>query len=484
MTTTALKAIVGFLLLASPASLGLAAQTGALDVSALSFTEDGNAFGGEIIAEEEGSFEAVPETGSLDLRIDRGMVRVIGWDKPAYHVLAIQEPSSNNGTSDYETNVEIQVDDSEDRLDITATLDREGTYSVSASAGSLQMGESHRDTALVAYVPAGTSYEEIFACEGQAHNSAWDDAAETLPYVEQENETECLPAEDSPTMGGQISINANQQRSLNVTTGAQALTGETFTLVVEHSDIELSELDVDELNLETDHGDVAARDITADEAQVRTDHGDLLATGWDAETLALESDHGDVALNGTVSQAEVTTDHGDLLLKGDYDKATISTDHGDVLAAATIEQGSITTDHGDIALRLDPQASGELSLDTDHGDVLVQVPTGPALGYDVTAKTDHGEVAINLTDARTTSTAGEDEDDHDDGEIVHARTNGFENRPTQVTMTTTSDHGDILVTDDGEQYAQAHDDGSSEEEEDEETTQDQSTLPSTPVTLR
>lgn len=424
---SALKMLAALALVVSPASLGIAAYTGAVDLDLRSSSE--MSFNGEVIREETGAFDEEVTDGTLDLRVDRGAVRVIGWDKPEYRVVVVEEPHEGAEASDYETIVEFEDRSSGSTLDLKVIADRQGTHRVQQDGDGVRTGE-HVDLAIVAWVPASADYIKVRACSGQ--DSFWNGAIETVDEALGEvaevrsSEHDCVPAEDTPSTMGQISINDDgNSTGLNVTSGVVGLHGDLLRAFTSYGTIEAEQVDFETIQLESDYGGIELVDAAAEKTEAHTEYGAITAQNLETSDLDLASDYGDVEVDGTAEDAEIHTEYGDILLTGAFDTLDVATDYGAV--------------RGD----LDIQASGAYEIATEYGDVELSVPAQDAIGYDVQASTEYGDVEVDLEDA---SRQGESQDDEeDDGESAHVRTAGYDDRAIQVEMDITTDYGDVDV---------------------------------------
>lgn len=458
-----LHAIVGLLLLTAPASLGVATYSDNVTVPYLEGSGEANETEGEVVESFEASFDEPIETGVLDLRIDHGQVKVVGWEKNAYKVEVIQTP-----TEDDRTTVEFTDDSEGSELNLSVIVDRQRQSGAHVDAGEQEVGEDHVDKAIVAHVPASATYESVYACEGQESmvSETIEDGLSRVPGIEEHDDKACVPAGDQPEMRGSIQIDADDDdQTLNITWGAIGLDGEQLTMRADYGDIQFEELDFETIEVVTDYGDLSGQTVTAEKAKLVTDYGDITIDQLDVNTFKAVSDYGDLQLDGTLGETDITTQYGDVDLTGDVAKGTITTDHGEITVNGTFDKGSMTTDYGDVILRLTPTETGALDVTSDHGAISAFVPKGEDYGYDVTAATDHGDVVVGLEDASTEgdNASAEDEDDHDDGETVHAKTENFEERAVQLTLDLDTDYGDVWVTHPDETVEASSDDDDGEE---------------------
>lgn len=122
--------------------------------------------------------------------------------------------------------------------------------------------------------------------------------------------------------------------------------------------------------------------------------------------------------------------------------ATASVDVGDlrILRADLAGDLDARVDVGSAVVQLDSVQSGTLGVTADVGDVELRLPTRADVGYDVTAQSGVGSVEVRLGE-----TEDYREEDEPTGGNVHARTRGYDAKPTKVQVTVTSDVGDVLV---------------------------------------
>ncbi len=424
---SALKLLAAIALVISPASLGIAAYTGAVDLDLTASSEPG--FNGKIVHEETGSFDEPVTEGTLDLRVDRGAVRVIGWEKPEYRVIVVEEPHEDAALSDQETSVEFEDRSSGSTIDLKVVADRQGTYRVQQDGDGVRTGD-HVDLAIVAWVPASAQYSTIRACSGQ--DSFWSGAISTADDVlgeiaeVRDGDHGCVPAQETPSTMGQISINhEGNSTGLNVTSGVVGLQGDALRALTSYGSIEVTEAGFETIDLDSAYGEVALADVTAGSVEVSTDYGAITARELEVTDLELASGYGDLTVQGTAEAAEIATEYGSILLEGTFDDLDVSTEYGDLAA--------------ELAVR----ASGAYDLSTEYGNVELSVPARDAIGYDVVASTEYGDVDVDLQDASRQGDAGEEDDE--DREREHVRTDGFDERAIQVEMVIETEYGDVDV---------------------------------------
>lgn len=424
MTSTALKLLAGLLVLTAPAALGVAAQTDHVNVPGLS-SSTAEAEDREAVETVEGTFDEAPATGALDLRVDRGAVHVEAWDEPAYEVKVVQTPTDDDRT-------EVTVDDASgaDEINVSVTVDRRERTGADVETPAGNAGDGSVERAIVAKVPASTSFELVHACEGErgAVHDTVDDTLDQLPGSEDDDTREACVVSDDPE-GFDVTIDADpeeNERELNVTWGAHGLTGET-------------------LELSADHGDAFLSNLTFAQVHVATEHGDLKAIDLDTDTLKAATDHGDLALVGDLGEVEATAEHGALRVSGTADTASVDAEHGDVRVNGDVGDGSIHAEHGDVSLRLEPTTDGAFNVTAEHGDVTAAVPEEPTYGYDVLASTEHGDVNVTLDDTETQASSQDGEES--DEERVHVRTENYAEREIQLDLVLENEHGDVVVGD-------------------------------------
>lgn len=452
MTGSALKVLVGLLMLSAPASLGFATVSDSVTVPVLEDRAAEQGSDAEVVKTYEKEYETQLKTGELDLRIDRGSVRVIGWSNNSVKVKVLQTK-----TSDDRTEVQITDETEGSHLNLSVLVDRNRQHGISVDAGPVDQGEEPVDKAIIAYVPESVSYDKVHACEGEQWflSKAYHDVADRVPGMDDEEDADvCVPADTRPEGHGTIQIGSSEDRKhLNVTWGAIGLHGKALEMRIDYGNADLEALDFQTIDLKTDYGNVDGLQLSA-------------------ETLDVTSDYGDISLNGTFGTVNAVTDYGDLTIRGSVSKADVTTDYGQVTVSGQLSEGSFVSDYGDVTLQLTPQTSGQIEVTTDYGDVAVTVPDAQRYGYDVSAATDYGDIMIGLDDARSVSSDQGDEggeEEHDDGEQAHVRTNGYQDRTVTIQMGITTDYGDVWVTDD------THDLNGTEGQDDDEETGGQGT---------
>lgn len=439
---TLVKILVATALVAAPASLAIGTLAGGSIPFLSSATEEENPFGGAIIAEHHRAFEVPVTTGELDLRIDDGAVKVIGWDKDELLVRVLEVETDNETLSDAETTVTIDDRSTDEHLALSVVVDRDATYAVGLDAEEASFGTRDPDRAIVVYVPVRAHYTSVFACSGQdgALGEAFAPVEEVLDdlfgHEEDEELSSCVPADTTLGVTPVISINRGSGERLNVTSGVEGLRGESLTL-------------------STPYDDLLGEGLVFAKAKLVTRYGELTLDGFEAGMLSAGTDYGDVTLVGTVQESRIATEYGDIEVEGRLTQASLVTEYGDVRVEGVLGAGLVDTEYGNIRLDILPEASGGLELTTEYGDVTVEVPSGPSYGYQVLAATDYGRIRVALEDAEVEkSRDGEDPGEPDWSgsgsgydEEVHAKTEGFETKAIQYNLGITTEYGDILVTD-------------------------------------
>ncbi|HVM44858.1 MAG TPA: hypothetical protein VM582_02890, partial [Candidatus Thermoplasmatota archaeon] len=118
------------------------------------------------------------------------------------------------------------------------------------------------------------------------------------------------------------------------------------------------------------------------------------------------------------------------------------TDVGDVIAKDVDLVGNATlrTNVGDAILHARSVVTGAISVRSDVGDAEALLPSRVDVGYDARASTDVGEAVIRIGDTETFESKASGP-----GEVEHARSAGFADKPTQVTVRATTDVGDARI---------------------------------------
>ncbi len=183
-------------------------------------------------------------------------------------------------------------------------------------------------------------------------------------------------------------------------------------------DMDLSALRCGELTLSSTTGDADIDGLTALRVTTDTDTGDLSVDAATADSWTHGSDTGDFDADGAVVTWALTTNTGDFAIDGTTTTLAFQSNTGDF--------------NGD----LKTLASGALTFVTQTGEIGLDLPPGSGVGYDVDARTQTGDINVDVSNGETLA----DEDDH-----VHMRTNGFANAGIQTTVDIDTNTGDITV---------------------------------------
>ncbi len=384
--------------------------------------EEPSAPSGILIDEHEASVSEDIQTGTLDLRVDHGHVQVIGWDKPAYHVMILKDETPEHRIEDYETDVTFSERTNDQHLDLHVIAERSGTHSIDASDG-IQTGDDVR-LAIIAYVPDSIEYDVVYACSGQ--NDHISEAASNIPsiFTDSEDREGCVPASETPEIPAQFRIQASGDEDrervdrFNTVTGIHA---ETIIQSLRFGDIHLSHIDAEDIFAMTRHGDVTVEDARAQDVIVQTRHGDVTVEAATANLLSAETRHGNIQADADTEQSHLTTRHGNINAAGSI---------ADLLAQ---------TRHGDIELTPTEVHDGQIVTETRHGSITLIVPDQPDTGYSAKGISDYGTVTINLQDMETVQSSDEDES------YKHAETRGYDDKAVQFEITSQTRHGDIHI---------------------------------------
>lgn len=437
MSGTPLKALVGLLLLAAPATIafGNATEQAPSTTSPAAFAASAE---GEVVETYEADLDPVPSTGELDLRIDHGAVRVIGWDKPSYQIQVIRAASTASVPDDPEIQRDFQDDSTDDHLDLNLTVDQEGVFEVEAGPNQAHIGTGGENVAIVAKVPRSIAYTSIYACQGQWRESP--DVVQPPRTAQADEDGPCLEPEEPTSSPGTAVVRVGSDPGLNVTTGAESLDGTELAVETTNDDIAAASIDFDTLTLSTNNGDIDAENLTAGELVLHSNNGDVLAQAIDADASKIASNNGDLDLEGAFGELQAESNNGDVSVDGE----------------AT--GGSLVSNNGRVDAKLVPTAVGEMEVSSNNGEVTLEVPTGQRYGYDATAQTNNGEAEVDLSGAQ--DQGAEDASDHDRQGSDQARTQGFEGREIRWTITASSNNGDVLVHDGSTDGDDGGDDGS------------------------
>lgn len=437
MTPRSIKLLVGALLVAAPAGLGVGAVSDDVTVPILE-SSTAAPENGEVVETFEKEFDDPLATGALDLRVDHGTVKVVGWEKSAYKIQVVQtETDGDSG----QTEVDFQDNTNGDHLNLSVTVDRNEDTGARVSVGPVDQGEARPDKAIIAHVPASPSYESVYACEGE-HSSTYNTVDETLdriPGVEDSDERDvCVPTDDEGANGGHVIVGQHNSSQLDVTGGVADLQGQTLDVETDDHNLAFDAIEFGEAEILTDDGDVTASNVTTGALDLKSDNGDVDIEG-DLGELKILTDDGDLALTGTAGVSEVDTDNGEVTLDGTFGDLTLATDDGDVTLSGEAGATELDSDNGDLDVH--GVAFASLDVSTDDGDVQGDEITTD--GLDV--RTDNGRVdlggQLGDVNART-----------DDGDVLLSGDIGegtFDSDNGKIHVVGTMDSGEI-ATDDGD----------------------------------
>lgn len=412
-------ALLAFALLAAPASLGVASQTDAVDVPLIASGDE--AAEGETIETFEGDVAEEVTSGVLDLRIDRGSVKVVGWEQDRYEIQVLQE--STDGRSDGETTTEFQETVEDDKLTLELVVDRESSVGSPVGTQGQEVGSDAPERAIVAHVPQSLDYESIYACEGQGYQAP----NASLPVSVRSGHTECVNSDQPLDFQPRIHVNHRGDDGLNVTSGLVGIDGTQAELAFDNNPIVLAEIGFETLVAETDNGGIEGANVTTQQLAVHTDNGHV-DLGVDAESADVHMDNGHVTLVGEIGTIDARSDNGAI----------------DVVSSA-IAEGSIVTDNGAIEVHLDPAESGDLSLETDNGAIEAFLAHSEDVGYFAEGASDNGDVDIALVDERSADDDDPTEEHERYGEHEVAHTAGYEGKDIQFGITAETDNGGIQI---------------------------------------
>ncbi len=117
-------------------------------------------------------------------------------------------------------------------------------------------------------------------------------------------------------------------------------------------------------------------------------------------------------------------------------------DVGDVVVEGAHATGNFDArvDVGRVDVRLGSAQTGHFDLRADVGDVELRIPSRADTGFDVEAEVDVGDVRVEIGATESRSEKGDGP-----GSTVKARSEGFADKPTQVTVEARADVGDVVV---------------------------------------
>lgn len=406
VTPRSIKLLVGALLVAAPATLGVGAVSDDVNVPVFGMQTTSEDYDGEVVDTYEKELDAEMATGALDLRIDHGLVKVVGWEQDAYKVEVVQTQTDDDSG---QTEVDFQDNTQGDHLNLSVIVDRDEDTGYRVNAGPVDEGEAVVDKAIVAHVPADLEYESINACEGEGSSlsKTFHDTLDRIPGVGDKHEEHdvCVPADDEATSGAHIYIGHHDSSKLNITGGVADLHGASLDIESDDHAVELSQIEFDQARVWVDDGDLSGAGVITDALELKSDNGDVALEG-DFGDLTAATDDGDMALTGTAGASEVESDNGEVALEGTFGDLNLTTDDGDVSLSGEAGVTEIHSDNGDLDVHGVSFAS--LAVDTDDGDVQGdnltteglevhtdngRVDLGGQLG-DVEATTDDGDVLL------------------------------------------------------------------------------------------
>jgi DUF4097 and DUF4098 domain-containing protein YvlB len=196
----------------------------------------------------------------------------------------------------------------------------------------------------------------------------------------------------------------------------------------DYGDVSLEDAGVGSLTITTSSGRITLTDVRASGAvALDDDYGDVTFEGGAAASLDVETGSGRVSLSSLTVNGGLTahSDYGDVTVTGvEAGSYELSSSSGDVTADGVNDRVRIRSDYGRILVRNAEQAdldldtsSGEVTfegslgagphtLHSDYGSILLMIPAGTALSFDL--QTDYGGIASEIP----VSVTGEIDEDH------------------------------------------------------------------------
>lgn len=412
-------------------------------------TEEIGNRGGEEIDSFSGEVSEDVTKAVLDLRIDRGAIELVGWEEERYEIAVIQEETE--GSSNGETNVEFTDEVDGDTLSIELIVDREGDTGPTIHAGGQTMGEDP-DRAIVAFVPQRLNYEDIYACEGEDHDTS---AAGVTLF----SSRGCVEGSGGAFSGGSISVNANQSDGLDVEFALANLDGEHAELAALNNAITTSQLSFETLKATTNNGAIDSENVSAETATFKSNNGAIHGEDMSTEGLTVKTNNGAIDVDAEAEEALVETNNGAVELSGPIQILDAESNNGKIVVASPVlSEGQIETNNGKIDLTLTPASSGGLDLASNNGAINVHLGHEEDVGYAVHGQTDNGHVEIDLVDQEEETTESDEHDQYRSGEEASAKTENYEDHPIQLAIEAASSNGGIEVT---EQMADGSDEAES-----------------------
>jgi len=119
------------------------------------------------------------------------------------------------------------------------------------------------------------------------------------------------------------------------------------------------------------------------------DSADIRVEGTSA-SVDCETDSGDVELFAVDANVRASADSGTIRIRQHKGRVHASTDSGDIEAVDVAGDVEASTDSGEI--RVVQTAPAPIRAETDSGGIIVKL--APEAGYNISTRTDHGEIAV------------------------------------------------------------------------------------------
>ncbi|MBN2009181.1 DUF4097 family beta strand repeat protein [candidate division KSB1 bacterium] len=146
-------------------------------------------------------------------------------------------------------------------------------------------------------------------------------------------------------------------------------------LETDEGDINARDL-MGDISIEVDEGDVNLKNLQFSDMYLKMDEGDLIAEELSGQgrQLTILADEGDIQIEQlSLDKLKIDTDEGDVTIAGStMERCDIVADEGDVdLELTTKDHGRYTfeLDEGDIILELPKQLNAFLRLESEEGDI-------------------------------------------------------------------------------------------------------------------
>lgn len=386
------------------AGLSGAVLTGTLPLPAEPRAAADPPVGWEVVETFSGKVGADITQGTLDLRIFRGNVRVVGWEQSSYEVSVLRAASGGQRAGDKGIRAEFQEQPGE-VLGLSLVVKPTGAVGISLDGSDRY--------AVLASVPASLDWQQVLLCSGLEHELEKLLAPVLAALGEEDEELGCVEA-PGPGVDASIGLSLQEESAADeVPFGVEGLRGGELTVIAQYADL-------------------GFLDAAFASASVLTHYGDVQGA-LDAAKLALATHYGDVALATRVDELAAVTHYGDLhvlVTGGGSGKLDLMSHYGDVALGVPAGQ-----DRG-------YDATGK----SEYGEVVIELSGAEEAGDEGDgARAARRQAAFPDVPFPLPGQPSSPEEKGRDAK--HVKTANFDGAPVQVTIRAVSHYGDVLVTD-------------------------------------